>query len=173
MDLLPQTYLLGLVGLLAIVAVVVGRQLFQVRRDEIKLIELEKSGISGSREASELYELASVQLRKRLYPQATATLKQAVKRLSQEPDEARALIENALGFSLAAQKEYAAAVIHYKKALRAKSDYPIALNNLAFAQEKLLNEEDAVKLCRRTLEIDPNNSTAKKRLKRLEKRISV
>ena len=93
MDLLPQTYLLGLVGLLAIVAVVVGRQLFQVRQDEIKLIELEKGGISGSREASDLYELASVQLRKRLYPQATATLRQAVKRLGQEPDEARALIE--------------------------------------------------------------------------------
>jgi tetratricopeptide (TPR) repeat protein len=171
-DLLPQTYLLGLVGLLAIVAVVVGRQLFQVRQDEIKLIELEKGGISGSREASDLYELASVQLRKRLYPQATATLRQAVKRLGQEPDEARALIENALGFSLAAQKDYSGAVGHYKKALKAKDDYPVALNNLAFAQEKLLEDQDALKLYRRTLEIEPNNSTAKKRLKRLERRIT-
>ena len=34
MNLLPQTYLLGLVGLLAIAAVVVGRQLLRVRRDE-------------------------------------------------------------------------------------------------------------------------------------------
>ena len=34
MNLLPQTYLLGLVGLLAIVAVVVGQQFFRVRRDE-------------------------------------------------------------------------------------------------------------------------------------------
>ena len=45
------------------------------------------------RQASDLYELGSVQLRKRLYPQAAATLKQALKRLSGEPDEARALIE--------------------------------------------------------------------------------
>ena len=44
MNLLPQTYLLGLVGLLAVVAVVVGRQLLNVRRDEIKLIELEQGG---------------------------------------------------------------------------------------------------------------------------------
>ena len=32
--LLPQTYLLGLIGLLAIVAVVGGRQFLRVRRDE-------------------------------------------------------------------------------------------------------------------------------------------
>ena len=170
MNLLPQTYLLGLVGLLAIVAVVVGRQLLSVRRDEIKLIKLEQAGTAGSREASDLYELASVQLRKRLYPQATATLKQAVKRLKDEPDEARALIENALGFSLAAQKEFETAVRHYKSALRAKQDYPVALNNLAFAQEKLLDIDAAMDSYRKTLKVEPNNATAKKRLKRLEKR---
>ena len=43
MNLLPQTYLLGLVGLLAIVAVVVSGQCLRVRRDEARLIELEKS----------------------------------------------------------------------------------------------------------------------------------
>ncbi|AII42003.1 hypothetical protein KR100_01100 [Synechococcus sp. KORDI-100] len=171
MNLLPQTYLLGLVGLLAIVAVVVGRQLLRVRRDEIKLIELEQSGASASRQASDLYELASVQLRKRLYPQATTTLKQAAKRLSGEPDEARALIENALGFSLAAQKNYESAVKHYKLALKAKADYPVALNNLGFAQEKLLQTEEAMAVYERTLEIEPGNNTASKRLKKLQKRI--
>ena len=65
MNLLPQTYLLGLVGLLSIVAVVVGRQLLRVRRDEARLIELEQTGAAGSRQASDLYELGSVQLRKR------------------------------------------------------------------------------------------------------------
>ena len=170
MNLLPQTYLLGLVGLLAIVAVVVGRQLLSVRRDEIKLIKLEQAGTAESRQASDLYELASVQLRKRLYPQATATLKQAVKRLKDEPDEARALIENALGFSLAAQKDFETAVRHYKLALRAKEDYPVALNNLAFAQEKLLDTDAAMQTYRRALKVEPNNSTATKRLKRLERR---
>ena len=171
MNLLPQTYLLGLVGLLAIAAVVVGRQLLRVRRDESQLQQLEQSGAAKSRQASDLYELGSVQLRKRLYPQATATLKQALKRLGDEPDEARAVIENALGFALAAQKDYEGASKHYKLALKAKPNYPVALNNLGYAQEKLLNAEEALTLYRRTLEIEPGNGTAKRAVKKLEKRV--
>ena len=105
-----------------------------------------------------------------MYPQATATLKQAVKRLGGEPDEAKALIQNALGFSLAAQKDYKTAVSHYRQALKAKADYPVALNNLAFAQEKLLEIDEAMTLYRQTLALEPQNGTAKKRLKKLEKR---
>ena len=171
MNLLPQTYLLGLVGLLAIAAVVVGRQLLRVRRDESQLQQLEQSGATKSRQASDLYELGSVQLRKRLFPQATATLKQALKRLGDEPDEARAVIENALGFALAAQKDYEGASNHYKLALKAKPNYPVALNNLGYAQDKLLNVEEALTLYRRTLEIEPNNDTAKRAIKKLEKRV--
>ena len=168
-SLLPQTYLLGLIGLLAIVAVVVGRQLLRVRSDEQNLIRLEQADAAGSRDAGDLYELASVQLRKRLYPQATATLRQAVKRLGNEPQEARALIQNALGFSLAAQKDFSTAIRHYKLALQAKADYPVALNNLAFAEERLLNNEVACELYRKVLKLEADNSTAKKRLKRLER----
>ena len=167
-SLLPQTYLLGLIGLLAIVAVVVGRQLLRVRRDEQNLIRLEQADAAGSRDAGDLYELASVQLRKRLYPQATATLRQAVKRLGNEPQEARALIQNALGFSLAAQKDFSTAIRHYKSALQAKAEYPVALNNLAFAEERLLNRDAACELYRKVLRLEPDNQTAKKRLKRLE-----
>ena len=168
-SLLPQTYLLGLIGLLAIVAVVVGRQLLRVRRDEQNLIRLEQADAAGSRDAGDLYELASVQLRKRLYTQATATLRQAVKRLGNEPQEARALIQNALGFSLAAQKDFSTAIRHYKSALQAKADYPVALNNLAFAEERLLNRDAACELYRKVLKLEPENPTAKKRLKRLER----
>ena len=90
MNLLPQTYLLGLVGLLAIAAVVVGRQLLRVRRDESQLQQLEQSG---------------------------------------------------------------------------------AANNLGYAQDKLLNAEEALTLYRRTLEIEPGNGTAKRAVKKLEKRV--
>ena len=169
--LLPQTYLLGLIGLLAIVAVVVGRQLLRVRRDELNLIQLEQTGAAASKDAGQLYELASVQLRKRLYPQATANLRQALKRLSGEPDEAKALVENALGFALAAQKDFDGAVKHYKAAINAKADYPVALNNLAFARERLLQPEEAAELYRQVLALEPSNSTATKRLKRIERQI--
>ena len=167
--LLPQTYLLGLIGLLAIVAVVVGRQFLRVRRDEQSLLKMEQDKVASSKDAGALYELASVQLRKRLYSQAIVTLRQAVKRLNDEPDEARALIENALGYALAAEKDFTTAVRHYKAALRAKEDYPVAINNLAYAQERLLENEEACTLYRQTLVLDPKNKTARKRLNRLER----
>jgi hypothetical protein len=36
---LPQTYLTGLSLLLLVIAILVGRQLYKVRRDELKLIK--------------------------------------------------------------------------------------------------------------------------------------
>ena len=167
---LPKAYLIGLTGLLVIVAALVGRQLLKVRRDEVNLIKLEKGGASASKDAAELYELASVQLRKRLYPQATSSLRKALKRLDNEPNEAKALIENALGFALAAQEEFEAAVGHYKTAIKTKPDYPVALNNLAFAKQRLEQEDEALKLYKEALSIDPKNKTADKQIQQLEKK---
>ena len=169
--LLPQTYLIGITGLLVIVAILVGRQLLRVRNDEVKLVKLEKGGASASKNAAELYELASVQLRKRLYPQATTTLKKALKQVTGEPDEAKALIENALGFALAAQEDFEAAVNHYRNALKAKSDYPVALNNLAYAKQRLSKENESLRLYEEVLEIDPKNKTAKKQLQKLKNKV--
>ncbi len=72
---LPQTYLIGLSLLLLIIAILVGRQLYKVRKDELKLIKLEKEETNTKEDSAKMYELASVQLKKRLYPQATSTLK--------------------------------------------------------------------------------------------------
>ena len=166
---LPQTYLTGLCLLLVIIAFLVGRQLYKVRKDEMKLIKLEKEDSKTNEDSAKMYELASVQLKKRLYPQATTTLKQALKKLDGEPQEAKALIENALGFALAAQNDFKSAVIHYKKALIAKSEYPVALNNLGFAYQRLLKEDEAYKNYQEVLKLDPNNKTAISQIKRLER----
>ena len=166
---LPQAYLIGLLVILGSAAVLVARQILRVRRDEAALMRLESSTKSGEQSAAELYELASVQLRKRLYGQAIDTLKLAVKLSAAEPPEAQALIENALGFALAAQSNYTAAVKHYRAALRAKADYPVALNNLAYALEKQQKPEEARENYLKVLELDSSNGTARKRLKRLER----
>ena len=166
---LPQTYLIGLCLLLVIIAILVGRQLFKVRKDEMKLIKLEKEDSKTNEDSAKMYELASVQLKKRLYPQATTTLKQALKKLDGEPQEAKALIENALGFALAAQNDFKSAVTHYNKALTAKSEYPVALNNLGFAYQRLLKEDEAYKNYQEVLKLDPNNKTAISQIKRLER----
>ena len=166
---LPQAYLIGLLLLLGTAAVLVARQILRVRRDESALARLEAQAKAGDKSAGDLYELASVQLRKRLYGQATENLKLAAKRASGEPSEAQALIENALGFALAAQSNYNGAIKHYRAALRAKSDYPVALNNLAFALEKQQKSDEAKETYAKVLELDADNKTAKRRLKRLER----
>ena len=166
---LPQTYLIGLCLLLVIISILVGRQLYKVRKDEMKLIQLEKKDSNTKDNSAKMYELASVQLKKRLYPQATSTLKQALKKLDGEPQEAKALIENALGFALAAQNDFKSAVIHYKKALTAKSEYPVALNNLGFAYQRLLKEDEAYKNYQEVLKLDPKNKTAISQIKKLER----
>lgn len=176
-DLLPQAYLLGLIALLGIAAVVVARQILRVRRDELALARLGGNGATTAspRNASTLYELASVQLRKRLYGQAQGNLKQALKLADGEnvPAEARALMENAMGFTLAAQNNYTSAVRHYRAALRAKADYPVALNNLAFALEKQSKPDEARALYERVLQLEERNRTARKRLSLLERRSGV
>ena len=164
----PNTYLIGLIVLLLIVALIVGRQFLRVRSDEMKLINLEKGSAESSKEASQLYELASVQLKKRLYPQAVTTLRQASKKLKDEPLAAKALMENAPGFALAAQDYLVTAVKHYQMALAAKNDYPVALNNLAFAKEKLNQTQDSIELYQQVLAIEPKNKTALKQIKKLQ-----
>ncbi|MGB7564271.1 MAG: tetratricopeptide repeat protein [Prochlorococcaceae cyanobacterium] len=174
MDLfLPQAYLLGLVALLAGAAVVVALQILRVRKDEQALIRLESKNKASSTDAADFYELASVQLRKRLYPQATANLKLAAKRAEGEPPEAQAVIQNALGFALAAQSNYTAAIKHYRSALRSKPNYPVALNNLAYALERQRENEQAKAIYEQVLELDDTNKTARKRLKGLERKQGV
>ncbi|MCP9850267.1 tetratricopeptide repeat protein [Cyanobium sp. Morenito 9A2] len=171
--LLPQAYLLGLIVLLAGAAVVVGRQILRVRKDERALIRLEEKGKTGSSSSAELYELGSVQLRKRLYSQAAANLKLAAKRAEGEPAEAQAVIQNALGFALAAQSNYATAIKHYRSALRSKPNYPVALNNLAYALERQRQPDEAKSLYEKVLQLDGANKTARKRLQSLERKRGV
>ncbi|MEB3184886.1 MAG: tetratricopeptide repeat protein [Cyanobacteriota bacterium] len=169
--LLPQAYLIGLIVLLAGAAVVVARQILRVRRDEVALARFDGDGNKPG-DAAGLYELASVQLRKRLYGQALDNLKLAARRAESagEPPEARALIQNALGFSLAAQNNYKSAIKHYRLALEAKPDYPVALNNLAFALEKQQKLEEAQRTYEQVLKLEANNKTARRRLKLLERK---
>ncbi len=166
---LPQTYLIILGSLLFILAIVVGRQVFKVRRNEMNLVKLERDGAVSSNDSAKLYELGSAQLNKRLYPQATNTLKQALKEIKDEPDDARAIIENALGFALAAQDNFNEAIKHYKNAIKYKSNYPVAMNNLAFAKQKISEKDEAFEIYKKVLEMDPGNKTANRQIKNINK----
>ena len=172
---LPQAYLIGLIVLLGVAAVVVARQIWRVRADEVTLAKLERNDGPKPSDAATLYELGSVQLRKRLYGQAAESLKQALKKaeLAKEPAEAQAVIQNALGFAPAAQNNYKTAIRHYRLALEAKPAYPVALNNLAYALEKQLKLEEAKQAYEQVIALDANNKTASKRLKLLARKAGL
>jgi Flp pilus assembly protein TadD len=174
-ELLPQAYLIGLIVLLGAAAVLVGRQILRVRKDEQALARLSSAGPGGAppTDSVGLYELASVQLRKRLYGQAVDNLKLALRKAQAEkaPDEARALIENAYGFALAAETKFSEAIRHYRSALQIKPDYPVALNNLAYALGKLGEPQEARDTYARVLDLEPANGTARKGIKTMERRV--
>ena len=52
---LPQTYLLGLCFLLVIISILVGRQLYKVRKDEMKLLKLEKEDSNTQEDSAKMY----------------------------------------------------------------------------------------------------------------------
>ena len=58
----------------------------------------------------------------------------------------------------------------YNSAIKSLPEYPIALNNLASAQQRLLEYDLAYATYQKVLVIDPKNKTAIKKSKELEKR---
>ena len=165
-----QSYLIILFALLIIISVFVFRQFLKTRREEITLVNFEQKGIDYFESAPELYEFGSIQIKKRLYPQATKTFLKAIEYAQDETQEGKAIIENALGFSYSAQKDYKKAIKYYKSALKLLPEYIVALNNLASAQQSLLEFNEAYSIYQQVLKIDPKNKTALKKSKELEKR---
>ena len=165
-----QSYLIILFVVLVIISVFVFRQFIRTRKEELNLVKFEQKGLDSLTKASELYEFGSIQIKKRLYAEATKTFLKAVEYYENEPNEAKAIIENALGFSYAAQNEFKKAIKHYNLAIKALPEYTVALNNLASAQQRLLENDLAYQTYKKVLAIDSNNPTAIKKSKELEKR---
>ena len=158
-----QSYLIILFIILLIISVFVFRQFLKTRKEELDLVNFEQKGLDSIKKASELYEFGSIQIKKRLYREATNTFLKATEYYENEPNEAKAIIENALGFSYAAQNEFKKAIKHYKSAVKYLPEYIVALNNLGSAQQKLLEYDLAYSTFKKVLIIDPNNKTAIKK----------
>tara|TARA_B100000131_G_C18039565_1_gene581873 strand:- start:444 stop:1001 length:558 start_codon:yes stop_codon:yes gene_type:complete len=165
-----QSYLLILFSVLVIISIFVFRQFLRTRKEESTLVKFEQKGLDSITQSSELYEFGSIQIKKRLYPEATKTFKKAIKYYEDEPNEAKAIIQNALGFSYAAQNEFKKAINHYNLAIQFLPEYIVALNNLASALQRLLEYEQAYETYKKVLVIDQQNKTALKKIKELEKR---
>ena len=165
-----QYYLIILFVILIIIFIFVFRQFLRTRKEELNLVKFEQKGLDSLNKATELYEFGSIQIKKRLYTEATKTFLKAVENYENEPNEAKAIIEDALGFSYAAKSEFKKAIKQYNKAIKFFPEYTVALNNLASAQQRLLEYDMAYATYKKVIEIDPNNKTAIKKSKEIEKR---
>ena len=75
-----QSYLIILFIVLTIISIFVFRQFIKTRREELNLVDFEQKGLDSINEASELYEFGSIQIKKRLYSEATKTTKEKIKK---------------------------------------------------------------------------------------------
>ena len=73
-----QSYLIILFVTLIIISFFVFKQFLRTRREELNLVKFEQKGLATLTKASELYEFGSIQIKKRLYNEATKTFLKAV-----------------------------------------------------------------------------------------------
>jgi tetratricopeptide (TPR) repeat protein len=166
----------GYLGILVVLLLVGGiflfRQIFRTRRIETTFTRLQNKLSQGKGTAKEHYELGGIFLDKRLYTQAIAQFQKALKSKDLDGGENEAVIYNAMGFSYAAQEQFDLAIRQYKEALDRVPDYVTALNNLGFAYEKKQLTAQALETYEAALNCEPKNSTAKRRVESLRKRLA-
>ncbi|MUL35287.1 tetratricopeptide repeat protein [Gloeocapsopsis dulcis] len=168
---LAIVYLAILLVLLSIAGFTVFRQIFKTRKIENALSRLQKKLNKEKGTTQEYYELASIYLDKKVYAQAISLFQKALKTAEQEAEENIAPIYNGLGYAYFAQEQYDLAIRNYKEALKCQPQYLIALNNLAHAYERKSLTTQALQTYEQALEVEPNNSTAKRRSEKLRRRL--
>ncbi|NJN61387.1 MAG: tetratricopeptide repeat protein [Coleofasciculaceae cyanobacterium RL_1_1] len=168
---LAISYLIILIVLLLGSGIFIVRQVLRTRRVETTLSRLQQSATGGEASAKEYYELGSLLIDKKLFSRAIVQLQRALKADDLEGDENIALVYNALGFAYAAQEQYDLAIRQYKDAIKLQPQYVTALNNLGFVYERKMLVEKAIEVYEDALRYDTNNTTAKKRLESLRRRI--
>ncbi len=168
---LPLVYLSALIALLGGTSFFVVRQVIRTRNSEVKLVDLQAKLSKGKGTSYDHYQLGSILLDKKLFSQASKEFQKALKSKDLEEGEPKALVCNALGYACAAQEQYDLAIRHYKEALKSKEGYVTALNNLGFAYERKQLTVPALQAYEKALELEPGNSTAKKRAESMRKRL--
>ncbi|MGF1478954.1 MAG: tetratricopeptide repeat protein [Cyanophyceae cyanobacterium] len=169
---LTIVYLAVLLVLLSATAVFIFRQVLRTRRVENTFSKLQNKLKQEKGTAKEYYQLASLYLDKKLFVQANNLLQKALKEGQGAEPENRALIYNALGYSYFAQEQYDLAIRQYREALKLNSEYVVALNNLGNVYERKQLTAQALAVYEQALQLEPDNTTAKRRAESLRKRMA-
>ena len=171
-EILPVIYLGVLLAILGAIAFFVINQIFKTRRLEGTFSKLQKLIKDGKATAQDYYELGSLYLDKKLYVQSINLFQKALKGNKIEPENL-ALIYNAMGYAYFAQEQYDIAIRNYKEAIKLYPDYTVALNNLGNAYEKKQLIAQALESYEQSLQYEPENKTAKRRVESLRKRVAT
>ncbi len=165
-------YLAAFLLLLSVAAFFVLRQILKTRKIEGALTKLERKLRTERGTVQEYYELGSIYLDKKMFTQANAVLKKALK--ADDVDSlSTAPVYNALGYAYFGQEQYDMAIRQYKEAIKIEPEYVMAMNNLGHAYEQKKLTAQALDTYDRVLEIDPKNDTAKRRSQTLRRRLVV
>lgn len=167
----PVVYISILLGLLSFVAIFLFREIIRSRKTESRYSKLQNKLKKQKGTAQEYYELASIYLDKKLFVQAIELLKKSLKAEDELEPENQALVYNALGFAYYSQEQYDLAIRNYKEATKLCPGYTVALNNLGKVYEKKQLVKQALECYQQTLQSEPKNKIALKRVESLEKRL--
>lgn len=168
---LPVIYISALLAILVFALIYILREVIKIRKQESTFSRLQKKLKNEKGTAKEYYELGSLYLEKKLFVQSITLLNKALKVGKKLEPENQALIHNAMGYAYFAQEQYDISIRQYKEALKLYPDYVVALNNLANVYEKKQMIIKAVETYKEALSHEPENNTAKLRVKSLEKRL--
>jgi tetratricopeptide (TPR) repeat protein len=166
-------YLCAFLLLLGVAAFFIIKQILKTQKIENALKKLEKKLKTERGTIPEYYELGSIYLEKKMFTQAIAMLKKAIK--VEDGDDAPEMspVHNALGYAYFGQEQYDLAIRQYKEAIKLEPEYVMAMNNLghAYEQKKLMGQ--ALGIYEQALALEPDNETAKRRSESLRRRLVV
>jgi tetratricopeptide (TPR) repeat protein len=165
-------YLSAFLLLLSVAAFFILRQILQTQKIENTLSKLEKKLKNERGTVPEYYELGSIYLEKKMFIQAIAMFKRAIKIESGEIAE-MAPVYNALGYAYFGQEQYDLAIRQYKEAIKLEPEYVMAMNNLGHAYEQKKMAPQALEMYEQALALEPNNETAQRRSESLRRRLVV
>ncbi|CAL1404348.1 unnamed protein product [Linum trigynum] len=166
------SYLLLLLALLGVGTFFVIRQVLVRRELDLSAKELQEQVRSGDADATELFELGAVMLRRKFYPAATKYLLQAIDKWDGD-DQDLAQVYNALGVSYIRDGKTDKGIAQLEKAVKIQPGYVTAWNNLGDAYEKKNDLKAALKAFEEVLLFDPNNKIGRPRRDSLKERVEM
>ena len=170
-NLLPLVYLTVLLTILIFLTLFLFKQIFQKRKIEQGLSELQVKIRGNQATGEDYYLLGTIYLSKKLFDQAIIQFRYALQLWDKNDQEGIANLYNTVGFTYSESKQYDLAIYYYKEAIKNLTNYTTALNNLGYVYEKKGLFLEAAKVYKSVITYDENNTVAIDRLQILRRRV--